>query len=237
MLWFEKAETWMRGKLDKRSVVAADAILPYEGLLDELTRQQREELAKNSNQPASFHVVLELTRLRHTAKNESLSVLDLSSLLRHDINERLSIDQAFEYEWTLEITDGPPSDGLYQLDRIEAKHTRKFQRTDHVEVKAAAPSCSLKALAGPAAGKVLVFNKPVITIGRSKEQDFPLLDESASRLHAYLRWCEDDGFVLYDADSLNGTYLNSQKITRAQVASGDTIRMGQSILVFGEAVE
>ena len=236
MLWFEKAENWMRSKLDKRSVVTADAIVPYEGLLDELTRQQREALDKDNSQPASFRVMLEMSRLRHAGRKETLSVLELGASLRHDINERLSVAQAFEYEWTLEIADGPPAEGLYQIERIEPKHTRKFQRTEHTEVKLSTPSCSLKALAGPAAGKTLTFHKPVITIGRSKEQDFSLLDESASRLHAYLRR-ENDVYVLYDADSLNGTYLNGEQITRARIASGDTIRMGQSILVFNEAVE
>ena len=45
MLLFDKAETWIRGKLEKRPAVTAAAVVAYEELLDELTRQQREQLA------------------------------------------------------------------------------------------------------------------------------------------------------------------------------------------------
>ena len=235
MLLFDKAETWIRGKLEKRPAVTAAAVVAYEELLDELTRQQREQLAQDSNQPASFRLLLELPRLRRDGRETSLSMLELGALLRNEINARLSIAKEHEYAWVLEVADGPPAEGLYQIEPIQLELTRKFQRMEP-SYKAAAAVCSLKALSGPVGGKTAVFTKPVITLGRSKEQDFCLLDESASRLHAYVR-CENGVFILYDADSLNGTYVNSKRVTRSVLASGDTIRIGQSVLTFSEVTE
>ena len=235
MLLFDKAETWIRGKLEKRPPVTAASVVAYEELLDELTRQQREQLVKEADQPASFRLLFELTRLRRDGRETVLPVLELGALLRSEINARLSIDKEHEYDWILEIADGTPEDGLYHIEQIQLEQTRKFQRTGQ-SAAPNAPACVLKALSGPVAGKTAVFTKPVITLGRSKEQDFCLLDESASRLHAYVR-CEGGVFILYDADSLNGTYVNSKRVSRSILASGDTIRIGQSILTFSEVTE
>lgn len=235
MRLFDKAETWIRGKLEKRPAVTAAAVVAYEELLDELTRQQREQLVKEANQPTSFRLLFELTRLRRDGRETPLSALELGALLRGEINVRLSIDKGHEYAWVLEIADGPPADGLYHIEQIQLEQTRKFQRAEQ-SVAPTVSACTLKALSGPVAGKTAVFTKPVITLGRSKEQDFCLMDESASRLHAYLR-CEGGVFILYDADSLNGTYVNSKRMTRSVLASGDTIRIGQSILTFSEVTE
>ncbi len=234
LFWLDKAENWMREKLDKRSGNGDDAVVPYEELLDEVTRRQRAAAAGGFDKLASYRVFVALDRLRYAGLKQSRSALDLAVQLRQDINARLGVDKAHEYDWTLEVVDGCSPEGLYQIEAVEQELTRKFSRTACTEpALARPPAFVLKALAGPAAGTEIRFCKAVITIGRSKEQDFCLFDDSASRLHAYLR-CEDGRFVLCDADSLNGTYLNGKRIVRAGLQTGDAIRMGQSILSFAE---
>jgi len=78
-----------------------------------------------------------------------------------------------------------------------------------------------------------VFDKDVISIGRSRENDVVIEALSVSRNHARIRR-EDDGYTLTDLQSANGTYLNGQKISTAQLRSGDKIAIGKSTLQFSE---
>jgi pSer/pThr/pTyr-binding forkhead associated (FHA) protein len=52
-----------------------------------------------------------------------------------------------------------------------------------------------------------------------------------SRRHAeFVR--EDGGFVVRDVGSLNGTYLNRERIETASLAGGDEVQIGKYRLVF-----
>lgn len=70
-------------------------------------------------------------------------------------------------------------------------------------------------------------------IGRSSEA-IPLDDNAISRRHAELT--PDDGlWYIRDLDSQNGTYVNGTRIhDRTRLRAGDQIRVGQSLLVFGQ---
>ncbi len=70
-------------------------------------------------------------------------------------------------------------------------------------------------------------------IGRLKSCDVCLQDANASREHAAI---ERDGlgWTIVDLDSLNGTYLNGQRIERSGLKDGDVITVGVTELVFHE---
>jgi pSer/pThr/pTyr-binding forkhead associated (FHA) protein len=68
-----------------------------------------------------------------------------------------------------------------------------------------------------------------LVIGRSKDCDVPLADGNVSRRHAELGRSEE-GFVLRDLDSTNGTLVNGRRIRRATVGAGDEITIGTSTL-------
>lgn len=225
----------MRDKLDRRSDAGETALVPYEELLDEVTRRQREASAGDFGQLASYRILVSLDRLRCAGLDEDRTALALALQLRRDVNARLGVDKACEYTWSVDVADGDPTDGLYQIEQAALAATRKFSRATSPAPAAPQPAVVLKALAGPAAGAESRLCKAVITIGRSKEQDFCLFDDSASRLHACLRY-EDGRFIVSDAGSMNGTYVNGKRIVRVGLQTGDTIRMGQSILAFA-AVE
>ena len=42
----------------------------------------------------------------------------------------------------------------------------------------------------------------------------------------------DDGYVVRDVGSLNGTYLNRERIDEAALANGDEVQIGKFKLVF-----
>lgn len=63
-----------------------------------------------------------------------------------------------------------------------------------------------------------------LTIGRDKANGLVIDDEGLSLLHAELRQ-EDGKLFVWDAGSVNGTFLNNEKVAqKAEVRAGDVIR-------------
>jgi pSer/pThr/pTyr-binding forkhead associated (FHA) protein len=77
------------------------------------------------------------------------------------------------------------------------------------------------------------FRRNVLRVGRDPRNELVLADEQVSRLHAQIRR-EADGYVLYDLNSKNGTFVNGQQIARCRLRPGDRIRVGATDLVFFE---
>ncbi len=77
----------------------------------------------------------------------------------------------------------------------------------------------------------------VTTIGRTPKNTIALEDGSVSSNHArVLRG--DDGFVIEDVGSRNGTFVNSEKIDgKRPLADGDIVRLGKVLMTFNMAVE
>lgn len=64
-------------------------------------------------------------------------------------------------------------------------------------------------------------------LGRGANCHVTLADALCSRVHARLQ-ATDDGWLLRDDASRNGTYVNGQKIDEARLAAGDVVRLGDS---------
>jgi two-component system, NtrC family, sensor kinase len=76
-----------------------------------------------------------------------------------------------------------------------------------------------------------------VSIGREAGNLVKLDDHEASRRHAEIRKV-GEAFIVGDLKSSNGTFLNEAKVERAELTSGDRIRIGRSVLVFsGDGVE
>ena len=69
------------------------------------------------------------------------------------------------------------------------------------------------------------------TIGRSPASAIFLDDVTVSRTHATITKVADS-FVLHDAGSLNGTYINNLSITEHSLVSGDEFQIGKFHLLF-----
>ena len=84
---------------------------------------------------------------------------------------------------------------------------------------------------GPNAGSRFTLGDGVTTIGRHPDSDIFLDDVTVSRRHADIS--NGDGeFTVTDAGSLNGTYLNRERIEKAVLRSGDELQIGKFRLVF-----
>lgn len=76
------------------------------------------------------------------------------------------------------------------------------------------------------------FDKTPVTIGRRDDSDLVIDNMAVSGHHALIERQEDGPYVLVDRDSLNGTYLNEQRIARELVYDGDEFIVGKHILRF-----
>jgi pSer/pThr/pTyr-binding forkhead associated (FHA) protein len=84
---------------------------------------------------------------------------------------------------------------------------------------------------GPNAGSRFTLGDNVTTIGRHPDSDIVLDDVTVSRRHAEVT-SADGHFTVTDAGSLNGTYLNRERIEKAVLHSGDELQIGKFRLVF-----
>jgi phage FluMu protein Com len=86
---------------------------------------------------------------------------------------------------------------------------------------------SLKVLEGEEKGTVYLLTKPRTLIGRANA-DILVHDRLASRLHCAVEVGED-GVVLRDLGSTNGTLVNDARIETATLANGSTFRIGKQV--------
>jgi len=93
----------------------------------------------------------------------------------------------------------------------------------------------IKVESGFRPGRELVLDKMETTIGRSESCDLGLFgDNSVDPVHARIE-CQGESYFLADAGSDGGTFLNNRRVTQSiKLHSGDRIRVGGSVLMFGE---
>lgn len=70
----------------------------------------------------------------------------------------------------------------------------------------------------------------VTVLGRSSESDVVLDDPYASEFHMRLV-AQDNGIMLHDLGSTNGTYVNGRRVVApTQLRRGDTIQVGKTVM-------
>jgi len=84
---------------------------------------------------------------------------------------------------------------------------------------------------GPNAGSKFTLDQDVTRAGRHPKSDIFLDDITVSRRHAEIVR-QADGYVVRDVGSLNGTYLNRERIDEVPLAQGDELQIGKFKLVF-----
>ena len=84
---------------------------------------------------------------------------------------------------------------------------------------------------GAVSGSRYLRDEDKVTVGRDSRADILLDDSTVSRSHAvFIR--ANGIFTVVDSGSLNGTYVNRQRVERAQLKNGDEIMIGKFRLVF-----
>ena len=87
---------------------------------------------------------------------------------------------------------------------------------------------------GSDAGLTFALGPVVTTAGRNPECEIFLDDITVSRKHAVIRHTPQ-GYEIRDEGSLNGTYVNGERISSATLHSGDEVLIGKFRLLFADA--
>lgn len=77
-----------------------------------------------------------------------------------------------------------------------------------------------------------LINKTAVRVGRGKDNDICLLNDSISLHHAEIHRRRDGTFYVVDLSSSNGVYVNSRKVNQNELKDGDEIELGEVKLVF-----
>lgn len=134
------------------------------------------------------------------------------------------LDIADDHTITLAKTDagqdasGPSDDVIVDLDNIEAG------------------TAILVVRGGEDEGSYFVLSAPTTSIGRHAESDIMLDDITVSRRHSEIDH-DGDRYLVRDAGSLNGTYVNQKRIETSALMQGDELQIGKFRLVFLESAE
>ncbi|MGH1503024.1 MAG: FHA domain-containing protein [Acidimicrobiales bacterium] len=101
-----------------------------------------------------------------------------------------------------------------------------------VDAAGAAPGYGMLVVRqGSKRGSRIALDAERIQIGRHPESDIFLDDVTVSRRHAeILRGAT--GYEVIDAGSLNGTYVNRERVDRASLSDGDQLQVGKFKLVY-----
>jgi pSer/pThr/pTyr-binding forkhead associated (FHA) protein len=125
-----------------------------------------------------------------------------------------------------EPTDEDVTTATYVID----DQTGELKPVDVVDVAAESGALVVRS-GGGRVGQSFPMSGEKMTIGRSPETDVFLDDVTVSREHATLIRRGGDWY-LDDSGSLNGTYVNRQRVDSHRLADGDELQIGKFKLTF-----
>ncbi len=150
--------------------------------------------------------------------------------------------------------DGPPNPDLYgeeeepahsltgetrvaSLEDVAAeRRARDEDEDDNADATRAGPPVQMVVLDGPDKGRKKRFQSVRMVVGRNKDCDFVLEDQSVSRRHLELVYGQA-GVVMRDLGSVSGTQVNDQRVDECLLKHGDEISMGKTRLRFVDEAE
>jgi pSer/pThr/pTyr-binding forkhead associated (FHA) protein len=117
-------------------------------------------------------------------------------------------------------------------EHVEAPDIRGLSAEDQATIEALRPGTALLiVLRGPNTGARFLLDDAQVSAGRHPDSDIFLDDVTVSRKHALFS-ASGTGYVVRDAGSLNGTYVNRERIDEAQLHTGDEVQIGKFRLVY-----
>ncbi len=119
----------------------------------------------------------------------------------------------------------PPQAAFAEVER----HLTKEEQASVAALPAG--SALLVAHSGPNAGARFLLDEDVTKAGRHPNADIFLDDVTVSRQHAEFRRTPN-GFTLVDTRSLNGTYVNNDRVDSGVLRSGNEVQFGKFRLTF-----
>jgi pSer/pThr/pTyr-binding forkhead associated (FHA) protein len=118
----------------------------------------------------------------------------------------------------------PASDATTQIRSARPRVSDRVRRNAALTAESLAPG---RYLAIDDGGEVVVIavGEGSLRLGRGLAADVVLEDRSVSRRHAVIS-CRDGETVLLDDRSLNGVFVNGERVGQATLSDGDAIALG-----------
>jgi pSer/pThr/pTyr-binding forkhead associated (FHA) protein len=110
------------------------------------------------------------------------------------------------------------------------------QDEDNPDATRTGPPISLHVIEGPDAGKKKRFKTVRMVVGRGKDVDLRLTDQSVSRRHLELIH-GDNGTLLRDLGGASGTKVNDERVEEKVLQHNDEIEIGRTVLKFVDELE
>ena len=99
---------------------------------------------------------------------------------------------------------------------------------DRAAVAALPPGTALLLVGhGPTTGARFLLDSAETTVGRHPHADIFLDDVTVSRKHAVFVALPGGGYGVRDSGSLNGTYVNRQRVEQCALRVGDEVQIGK----------
>ncbi len=90
---------------------------------------------------------------------------------------------------------------------------------------------TLFVIRGADQGNRFELTDPMVRLGRDASNTLQLHDKEVSRHHAEIRRVQND-YTLSDLNSSNGTFVNGQRVVQHELASGDQIQLGSTLMLY-----
>jgi pSer/pThr/pTyr-binding forkhead associated (FHA) protein len=126
----------------------------------------------------------------------------------------------------------PTGDTTKTIPPMVDEHTEPLTAEEEAAVSGLPSGSALLIVQrGANAGARFLVNTEKVTAGRHQDSDIFLDDISVSRRHATFTRT-DEGIVVKDLGSLNGTYVNRDLVEEQLLRHGDEVQIGKFRLVF-----
>ena len=127
-----------------------------------------------------------------------------------------------------------PTCGFKLLGATQAMQPLVMSETPATTVEESAPArATLNVVRGPQVGISFVLTGEPVTIGRSPQCTIFLNDMTVSRMHATIEQ-ENGCYVIRDANSFNGVWVNNDSVEARALRPGDFIQIGTFCMQYEE---
>jgi len=126
-------------------------------------------------------------------------------------------------------------DAATEIFQLDAAALEAFEEPETLDVEALSDpdeGPAFVVLIDGSAPRWFVADTADLTIGRGQEADILVGHQTVSRKHASIAVIPDEGVVIEDLESDNGTFVNGERVERALLAPGDKLQLGTLELVY-----
>lgn len=187
--------------------------------------------------PDIYHVTIHPERMDYW--HEHLQFLDTLAQEIHQAGSEVGFEFRTRPRLQLHVENLPTEDDIKvfaSFSRPSVSQTSGYNlrlEKNNIEVQRPVPSNAFLIVNGT---RHVALTASVFNIGRRVDNQLVIDDPRVSRHHVQLR-AINGSYVLFDLNSTGGTFINSQRISQAELNPGDVISLAGYPLIYGQDVD